>query len=244
MLPQPRHGLRRRPSPWPPDRRHLPVEESPHTPSVCGCALLRGPDPPGSSRWAVLRSVQSPASSRITFLSRQAGPGPSGSTGPFRRCHRCCPPSPPLRGSGCPQLQYARCDEHKAVSFHHRTIRKRLVALDIRHPQAVRRRDSQSAYPPGRRACERFRRGWSCDVSWPFDHALEAFTTHQTPKLCTAPPEPPDGATDATPSERRTHPVILSVDTAHAPHPVWASRRKTRRTPARVALAAFVLADR
>ena len=40
--------------------------------------------------------------------------------------------------SGCPQLQRARSDEHPAVSFHHRTVRKRLVALDIGEPQTVR----------------------------------------------------------------------------------------------------------
>ena len=67
-----------------------------------------------------------------------AGPGPSDSTGPFRRCQGCCPPSPLFQGSGCPQLQYARCDKHEAVSFHHRTVRKRLVALYVGDPQLVR----------------------------------------------------------------------------------------------------------
>jgi len=60
-----------------------------------------------------------------------AGPGPSGSAGPSRRCQGCLPPSPPSRGSGCPQLQPARCDGPEAVSFHHRTVKRRLVALDI-----------------------------------------------------------------------------------------------------------------
>jgi hypothetical protein len=36
-----------------------------------------------------------------------AGPGPSGSTGPSRRCRGCLPPSPTSLGSGCPQLRYA-----------------------------------------------------------------------------------------------------------------------------------------
>lgn len=51
-----------------------------------------------------------------------AGPRPSGSTGPSRRCRGCCPPSPVSPGSGCPQLHVARCDEPQAVSFHHRTV--------------------------------------------------------------------------------------------------------------------------
>ena len=34
-----------------PSRRPKPTKESPHTASLCGCALLRGPNPPGSSRW-------------------------------------------------------------------------------------------------------------------------------------------------------------------------------------------------
>ena len=34
-----------------------------------------------------------------------AGPAPSGSADPFRRCQCCFPPSPASPGSGCPQLQ-------------------------------------------------------------------------------------------------------------------------------------------
>jgi len=36
-----------------------------------------------------------------------AGPGPSGSAGPSRRCRGCFPPSPTSLGSGCPQLRHA-----------------------------------------------------------------------------------------------------------------------------------------
>ena len=36
-----------------------------------------------------------------------AGPGPSGSAGPSRRCRGCLPPSPAFPGSDCPQLRYA-----------------------------------------------------------------------------------------------------------------------------------------
>jgi hypothetical protein len=36
-----------------------------------------------------------------------AGPGPSGSAGPSRRCRGCLPASPAFPGSACPQLRYA-----------------------------------------------------------------------------------------------------------------------------------------
>ena len=119
--------LRRRPSPWPPDQRHQPVEESPHTTLLCGYALLRGPDPPGSSRWTLLRSFRCLVPHvRLSVLL--AGPGPSGSASPFRRCQGWCAPSPSFQGSGWPQLQRARCDEHGAVASHHRPVGLRLVA--------------------------------------------------------------------------------------------------------------------
>jgi hypothetical protein len=68
-----------------------------------------------------LRSVL-PLVSLVHLLTPLAGPKPSGSTGPSRRCQGCCPPSPASPGSGCPQLQTARCDEPKAESFHLRTV--------------------------------------------------------------------------------------------------------------------------
>ena len=52
-----------------------------------------------------------------------AGPRPSDSAGPSRRCRGCLPPIPVhLDGVGCPQLHATRCDEPRAVSFHHRTV--------------------------------------------------------------------------------------------------------------------------
>ena len=124
--------LRRRPSPWPPDRRHKPTKEFP---THC-CVWVRVAARPGSARFeplGILRGFQSLVP-HVHLSVWLAGPGPSGSTGPFRRCQGCCPPSPLFQGSGCPQLQRARCDEHEAVSFHHRTVGKRLVALQIRYP--------------------------------------------------------------------------------------------------------------
>ncbi len=129
--------LRRRHSPWPPGRRHQPTKESPHTTiGVAVCVAAR----PRSARFeplVVLRSFPSLVPHvRLSVLL--AGPGPSGGADPSRLCQGCCPPKPPVpQGSGCPQLQRALCDKHEAVSFHHRTVRKRLVALDIRQPSVA-----------------------------------------------------------------------------------------------------------
>ena len=103
---------------------------------------------PRSTRFellALLRDVQ-PLVPHVRLSVLLAGPGPSGSTGPFRRCQGCCPPSPPFRGSGCPQLRCARCGEHTVVSFHHHTAGERLVALDVRQPQLVRRLGGEVAF--------------------------------------------------------------------------------------------------
>ena len=96
--------LRRRHSPWPPDRRHQPTEESPHTTiAVSVCAATR----PQSARFeplGLLRSFRTLVPHvRLSVLL--AGPGPSGSTDPSRRCQGCYPPEPSVpEGSGCPQL--------------------------------------------------------------------------------------------------------------------------------------------
>ena len=112
-------------------------KSSPHT---CRRVWVRVATRPQSARFeplALLRSFRSLVPHvRLSVLL--AGPGPSGGTGPSRRCQGCCPPSPPFQGSGCPQLQRARCDEHEAVSFHHRTVRKRLVALEVTNRGFIR----------------------------------------------------------------------------------------------------------
>jgi hypothetical protein len=69
----------------------------------------------------LLRSFQTPVS-HVHLPISLAGPKPSGSTGPSRRCRGCYPPSLVSPRSGCPQLRAARCDEPRAVSFHHRTV--------------------------------------------------------------------------------------------------------------------------
>src|ERR1019366_9532894 len=92
---------------------------------------VRVANQPRSTRFELvvrLRGVQSLVPHvRLSVLL--AGPRPSGSAGLSRRCQGCLPPSPSSQGSGCPQLLPARCDEPEAVSFHHRTVQQRLVAL-------------------------------------------------------------------------------------------------------------------
>ena len=107
--------LRRRPSPWPPGRRHRP-RSPPH--QSCGCALLSSPYLPGLELVDRLRGFQ-PLVSHVRLSVSLAGPGPSGSAGPSRRCQGGFPPSPSSQGSGCPQLLSVRCDGPTAVSFHH-----------------------------------------------------------------------------------------------------------------------------
>ncbi len=46
------------------------------------------------------------------------------------------PPSPATPGSGCPQLLPGCCDIPTAVSFHHRTVKQRLVAHQVAFPMS------------------------------------------------------------------------------------------------------------
>ena len=83
--------LLRRHSPWPPDRRHHPIQQFPDTTSLpCVRALQPNPDPPGSSWWFRLegRSAAGSLSLHLSVLlaGPGPGPGPSGSAGPSRLC--------------------------------------------------------------------------------------------------------------------------------------------------------------
>lgn len=96
----------------------------------------------------LLRSFQTLVS-HVHLPISLAGPRPSGSTGPSRRCQGCYPPSPVSPGSGCPQLRAARCDEPQAVSFHHRTVqsaswRSMSVIHSRSGPSALKRRRTRS----------------------------------------------------------------------------------------------------
>ncbi len=79
-----------------------------------------------------------------------AGPEPSGSSDPSRRCRGCLPPSPASPGSGCPQLRAGCCDSQRAESFHLRSVQKRLVAHDIPAPNLIRSRRPQTRLDPFR----------------------------------------------------------------------------------------------
>src|SRR6476620_6546600 len=96
--------LRRRLSPWPPRRATLTHPEVPNTK-----VLVRIADQPESTELELagdLRGVKTLVP-LVRLPALLAGPGPSGSTGPSRRCRGCLPPSPTSPGSGCPQLRYA-----------------------------------------------------------------------------------------------------------------------------------------
>jgi hypothetical protein len=104
---------------------------------------------PRSARFelvGLLRSVQSLVP-HVRLSVSLAGPGPSDGADPSRRCQGCCPPFPSSQRSGCPQLQPARCDGPTAVSFHHRTVRERLVALEVSYPDVGNVRYPEDLYP-------------------------------------------------------------------------------------------------
>ena len=116
-----------------PATSHRP-RSSPHA-KRAGARCYPAHDPPGSSWWHLLRGVQ-PLVPHVRLSVSLAGPGPSGGAGPSRRCQGCFPPSPPSQGSGCPQLHRPAATSPEAVSFHHRTVQERLVALDDPSPTA------------------------------------------------------------------------------------------------------------
>ncbi len=64
----------------------------------------------------LLRGVQ-PLVPHVRLSVSLAGPGPSGSAGPSRRCQGCCPPSPSSQGSGCPQLQRPAATSRRRCPF-------------------------------------------------------------------------------------------------------------------------------
>ena len=54
---------------------------------------------------------------RVHLPISLAGPGPSGSADPSRRCRGCFPPSPAFPGSGCPQLQRPAATDRRWSPF-------------------------------------------------------------------------------------------------------------------------------
>src|SRR5712672_1238471 len=130
--------LRRRLSAWPPHRLLEPAPESTRL-LEAGHALHPGPYPPDWSRRH--RYGASPADSlALRLLTLLAGPGPSGSTGPSRRCRGCSPPSPAIPGSGCLQL-------HQAAA----TARRRSPSISARIHSASWRTQQLVPVPAGPR---------------------------------------------------------------------------------------------
>jgi hypothetical protein len=85
----------------------------------------------------LLRSVQ-PLVSLVHLPVSLAGPRPSDSAGPSRRCRGCLPPMPVrLDGVGCPQLARACCDRPAAMVSHHRTAPERIAALRVPNPDPI-----------------------------------------------------------------------------------------------------------
>src|SRR5918998_1009682 len=120
--------LRRRLSPWPPHRHNQPASEL-TSPRGTGHALHTGPYPPDLSRPHAY-GTSTTGSLSLHLLVLLAGPGPSGSTDPSRRCRGRLPPSPAFPGSGCPQLLSDRCAGPTVKVSHLHSITWRLVAHD------------------------------------------------------------------------------------------------------------------
>jgi hypothetical protein len=108
--------LRRSPSPWPPDRRHHPTMEFPARPSRAGTRCCPAQIRQVRAGGFVLRSVQ-PLVPHVRLSVLLAGPGPSGSADPSRRCQGCFPPSAASPASGCPQLQWLAATSPRRCPF-------------------------------------------------------------------------------------------------------------------------------
>jgi len=94
--------LRRRPSSWPLDERHLPVEE--FSVPRHRCAQQPSPHPSGSSWWFSLERLLNAGSLPLHLSVLLAGPRPSNGAGPSRLCRDCLPSFPSFQGSDCLQL--------------------------------------------------------------------------------------------------------------------------------------------
>jgi hypothetical protein len=91
-------------------------KSSPTAARATGCAPQSSPYPPGLELAGDLRGVMTLVP-LVHLPVSLAGPEPSGSAGPSRRCRGCLPPSPASPGSGCPQLRYAAATAQRCRSF-------------------------------------------------------------------------------------------------------------------------------
>ena len=122
---RPRHGCAADLSHGLPTGEPQPVRELPAQPGRH--ASLPSPHPPDSSWWVDLSGIVALVP-RVHLLISLAGPGPSGSTGPSRRCRGGFPPSLASPRSGCPQLLVGCCDSPRTEPLHLRPVQQRLVA--------------------------------------------------------------------------------------------------------------------
>jgi hypothetical protein len=107
--------LRRRPSPWPPDQRHLTGQGVPARHDGQVRAAIQ-PRSTGFELAALLRGF-TPLVPHVRLLVSLAEPAPSGSTDTSRRCRSCLPPSPASPGSGCSQLHRPAATGRRWRSF-------------------------------------------------------------------------------------------------------------------------------
>ena len=231
---QHRHGYAAGPHRGLPSRRHKPTEESPHTTiAVSVCAATR----PQSARFeplGLLRSFRTLVP-HVRLSVSLAGPGPSGSTDPSRRCQGCFPPSPPFQRLRLPSASRARCDGHEAVSSHHRTVRKRLVALYIANPGFIRPSSAEVARQQVR---DPMSRGCGGDTPLAGNETRHTMALHQPhPPACGSPPGHADPA-QRTPEANhkspqtgarwpRSRPPAHPLPSAQDPTGVAAWRRNT-----------------
>jgi len=145
--------LRRRHSPWPPEPATLTDPEVPNTAEVLVRIAVQ-PESTGLELAGDLRGVKTLVP-RVHLLLMLAGPRPSGSTGPSRRCRGCLPPSPASPGSGCPQLRYAAA-----------TAQRRRSLTSARSHSASWRTRSPSQCPGWLRSVGANGRWWIDNIGW------------------------------------------------------------------------------
>jgi hypothetical protein len=192
--------LRRSPSPWPPDRRHHPTMEFPARPSRAGARCCPAQIRQVRAGGFVLRSVQ-PLVPHVRLSVSLAGPGPSGSAGPSRRCQDCFPPSAASPASGCPQLHRPAATGQRRCPF----TTTRFGSTSWRSISATHSRlglVAESRDPPGRQGAARSRRAWWCGGACHGGHpAGPARASAARP--CSGPPRCLRGAAAARPCGHR-----------------------------------------
>ena len=103
-----------------------------------GSRRVRAATQPRSARFelvGLLRSVQ-PLVPHVRLSVLLAGPGPSGSAGPSRRCQGCFHPHPRPGDQAALSFNPLLRQRERGV-FHLRSVKQRLVAHEVGYPQPV-----------------------------------------------------------------------------------------------------------